>query len=271
MGVSGYKIKAAFEVEKVQALGQAVTVSDMLHVIAESIVPKTVLEAQLVSGGDVPEVQLVDRGTRNSGELTLEAHYDGITPVAAFMGHEHEVSPISKGFGAYLHYLDLDWDVVTRNKSHLDKYVPSGKLRRRGTLVVDKDVEMWEYISCFVQALSIEASPRRVGFVLTLQPTLVVNNQLVNTSSSSWTLPTASKIKFQDMTVYLKPLNKFTLSTSKTLTFQESGSINVNTATVAAGTYYGHELARALEAALRSSSDLPGSVTTISESRTAMA
>lgn len=252
MSISGYKIKAAFAIEKIESLGDATTVSDMLHIVAESIIPKMAVEALPASDGMVIGI---DRVVEHSGEVTLEAHYDGIAPLMIFMGREHEVSPISKGSGAYLHYVEFDRDVGTRPKMYLDKYSPSGSLQRRGTLVIDKSVEIWEYASCFVSDLTIDINMQRVNFVLTFQPTVLANSNLVNTSSSSWSLPDGSRLKLQDATVYLKPLSQFTLSASKTLTFQEFGSANINTATVTSGTYYGRELAKALEAAMRSVSD----------------
>jgi len=168
-----------------------------------------------------------------------------------FQVTHYDNSPVSLGSGLYQHFMAVDGYTFPGDKTAFETTTTGAKKIYRCTFTIDRDGSIIEVSSIIPNSFTFESGPRRTTFSFLVGGYKINYDSAINTSSSTWTLPSGSKIHLIDATVQLKPRDLFTLSASKTLSIQESGDIT-RTATIDAGAYTLSALAEALTKALNS-------------------
>ena len=131
-----------------------------------------------------------------SGGMTINAVYRGIESIiCSALGYSNTAtSPVLIDTGVYKHTLEL--------AEHLHEE-PS-KIRR-GTLCMDKEVSIWEYISTMITGITIQGDAKGIRIELDLIPYDLDRSSAVNTSSAAWTIPNSDweSVLFQDMELWI--------------------------------------------------------------------
>jgi hypothetical protein len=178
--------------------------------------------------------------------------------LACALGMSHQnLSPVSTSTDARKHYAEPSDDMSGRGFTNYEMNTPSGDVYRRGTLCFEKSTSVWEYTSSMIDSLNFEAAPDGVKWTLTIAARSQAQNSGTNPNSSSWTLPTiGSRVMWDDLTVYIKPRDEFTITSSNdNVVIYEASNITLD---IADGTYTGYELAQAIAAAANADVTLAG-------------
>jgi len=246
----GFKLKSAFKIEK---HGYGIVfpagAGDMIRCLAENVV--SAFDFADINSFDGKRAVTTIYNLRRSpgGSIDIEPHYDELSLLACAFGYSHSLnSPINVSGGFYRHYFEPDFDLGSRYKDGFDG-VDSGKLRRSGTLLFDKEGKIWQFTGMMVRSFSISANLRGVRFSFSLDGKQLDLNSHENPDSLDWTLPDedAPLMLFSDIAVYLKPRDKFSITDeNNSMVFYEEKIKDV-VISVPAGDYTGGELARELE------------------------
>jgi hypothetical protein len=250
----GVTSKAAFKVEKTTAWGTSTDLGagDQIHFISESVSHAIEQAQSIYKDGSVSAKSLYPIFKKYGGDILIEAHYAGMeSMIAVAMGMSHQTfSPRSATTTTYEHFIELSEDMSTRVFSGYEMTSPSGNASRRGTLGFEKTVSLWELASAMYNTMNFEAAPERVTFSFTVAGKTLEFDTATNPNSSSWTLPTnTEQIVWDDMTVYLKPRDLFTITSTNDNQAFNDGVNGIQQIDVDDGTYTGLELAQAIAAA----------------------
>jgi len=145
------------------------------------------------------------------GSVSLDLTYQGLEHLlSCAMGFSNASATVAAG--VYKHDIQLsrnlftDWLRSGDGALAGDGWLAGDKLVRRGTLCLDKNISpIWEYQSCLVNEMRISVNFSSVALTLGLIAYDLDLNSLINTSSTSWTIPTTEWIKllFSHMTVWI--------------------------------------------------------------------
>ncbi len=257
----GVTSKAAFKIENT-AWGTSTDCGsgDQIHFISESI-SHAIEQAQSIhKDGNIGAKNLYPIFKKYSGDLLLEAHYAGLERfIAIAMGMSHQdLSPVATSTDAEEHFFEPSEDMSTRAFDGYEMVTPSGDVSRRGTLCLEKDVSVWELASAMCNAMNFEASPERITFSFTLAGKTITFDSGTNPNSASWTMPSnTEQITWEDMTVYLKARDKFTIAAANDTFIIDDGGGDV-TLDIADGTYTGYKLAQLIAAAANADGSIDG-------------
>jgi hypothetical protein len=146
-----------------------------------------------------------------TGPITVEAVYRGIESlILSAMGFANYV-PETIVAGVYKHTIELvanlhkdDWlagDGILAGSG----YLAGDKKIRRGTLVFDKSVSLWEYASVMIQSMTITGDSKGIRIEFELLPYALDLDSAVNTTSVSWSIPNDDweSLLFQDMVLWI--------------------------------------------------------------------
>lgn len=256
----GFLSRAAFQIENSDyGIERAAGAKDQLHIVNESVVDEGNVGAVLTHAGlNASRHELFDfRASR--GQVRCEAYYGDLDLLACALGKSHQNSPVAIATSdGYKHYFELDSDLADRAATMFDVDDGTARtLRRRGTLVIDKDTAEWEFPSVNVIGMTLNVQSQRVTCAFDVVGRKSRLDSSVQ-SSANWTLTADPRILFTDMRVYFKARDKFTIdSSSDGFIFRESVVIGDLTFNVTAGTYTGQQLATELE---KNMNDHPDSV-----------
>ena len=248
----GITSKAAFKIENT-AWGTSTDcgAGDQIHFISESVSHAIEQGMAVHLDGNVEAKSLYPVAKKYGGDLLIEAHYAGMEPlIAAAMGISHQdLSPVDVSTAGELHYFELSEDMSMRTFLPTEMTTPSGTAYRKGTLCFEKDTSVWEIASAMINAISFDASPERVTFSFTVAGKTISFDSATNPNSSSWTLPSnTEQITWEDMTVYLKARDEFTITSANDIFVINEGGSGDRQIDVADGTYTGEGLAQAIAA-----------------------
>lgn len=260
MAGQGITSKAAFKIEtSTYGTSIACGASDQINIISESVSP-SINQAQSVHlRGQAAAKTLYPITKKYGGELMIEAHYSALESlIACALGMSHQnKSPVTTSTGVYCHYFEPSDDLSGRAFNGYEMTTPSGNVYRRGTLCLEKDVSIWEYVSSMVDGFTMEISPERVTFTFKMVPYGLAFDSGTNNSSASYSFPSGNnQVLWDDMILYLKTRDKFTITSSNdAISIYEAAS---NALDIADGTYTGYELAQALALAATNNATLTG-------------
>jgi len=257
----GVTSKAAFKIENT-AWGTSTDcgAGDQIHFISESI-SHAIEQAQAIhKDGNVGAKNLYPIFKKYGGDMLIEAHYAGMESlIATAMGMSHQdLSPVAVTSMTYKHYFEPSEDLSTRTFNGYEMVTPSGNASRRGSLCLEKDVSVWELASSMCNAMNFEAGPERITFSFTLAGKTIEFDSATNPDSSAWTLPSnTEQIAWEDMTIYIKARDEFTITAAndKFVIDDGGGDIELD---IADGTYTGYELAQLIARAANDHVDVDG-------------
>ena len=256
----GVTSKAAFKIET-GAWGSAITcgAGNQIHIISESVKPSTEYESSVHLDGRGGVNSIYNTIKKYQGETVIEGHYSGMEALlACALGASHQdVSPVSTSTDANRHWFDLSNDLSLRAFDNYEMNTPSGNAIRRGTLAFEKTVSIHENASSVINTLSMEATPERVTLTMNIASHTQAYENSTNTDSSTWTVPTGDQILFDDMTVYIKARDEFTIAAANDTFIIDEGGGDI-TLDIADDTYTGYGLAMAIALAANDSGSLSG-------------
>ena len=246
--------KVAYKVEKNTAFGNPIAVSTgtMLKNVRLNMSDGQDFErirAVNLSGGILKKT-----ASQITGSIQTRMNY-GLTELFYAAGTSHRtLSPAAVTAGVYRHIIQTDCELQDRPIG-LFENTATGNLYRRGTLAVDKIARVWEYFGVYVNGFEIEIAPGAMSATFSVIAAGVVVPGATNTSSSGWTLPAGSDVKFADTEIYIKPRDIFDFSTSREFAVTDSGGTDaaVLTTVISAG-----EVAKLIEKQLNASGTLNG-------------
>lgn len=246
----GATSKAAFKVEGTTAWGTSTDcgAGDQIHFISESISHAIEQAGAIHKDGNVGAKSLYPIFKKYGGDLLVEGFYAGLERLLVVaLGESHQDnSPVAVTTTTYEHYLWPSPDLSTRAFNGYEMQTPSGNAQRRGTLCFEKDTSVWELTSAMINAMNFEATPERITFTFSIAGKTLTFDSATNPNSSAWTLPSnTEQILWDDMTIYLKARDLFTISASNDNFVIDDGGGDV-TLDIADGTYTGYELAQAI-------------------------
>ncbi|MFH2012517.1 MAG: hypothetical protein ABIJ37_07465 [Pseudomonadota bacterium] len=148
-----------------------------------------------------------------SGPIAIEAVYRGIESIlCSAMGFSHyEDSPETIVAGVYKHTFELAEHLHTESWAAGDGilagsgYLAGDNKVRRGTLCIDKSVSIWEFISTYINTITIKGDSKGVYIDLDLLPYDLDRASTTNISSSGWTIPNDDwlSILFPDLELWI--------------------------------------------------------------------
>ncbi len=255
----GVTSKAAFKIET-GAWGASIALGagNQIHFMSESVSPQHDQESSVVLDGNAGQKTVYPTMKKVQGDVLVEAHYAAIESllICTFGMSHQDNSPVAVTTTTYQHWFELSNDMSERAFNGYEMETPSGNAIRRGTLGFEKDTSVWENVSTMFNSVAFEASPERVQWTFTVAAYDLDFDTGTNPNSSAWTFPDGSQVLWDDMIVYLKPRDVFTIGISNdTLDFNETGTATVH---VADGTYTGYELAQAIAYSANLSGSLAG-------------
>lgn len=259
--MSGFKSKAGFKFDTTD-YGDSETIAgnDQLHILSEGIVPMVGHDEGSIHTGKYLSKDSLLTDRRSEGNLSEEVYYGDMNLMACALGMSHDNSPINPTGSVYEHYFEPDYDLATREITPWDN--PNnilGKLRRRGTLCIDKDQDIWQFNSAMVQSMTIEISVNSITRNYSLVANPVKINADQNTISDGWDFLDGGRALFTHCTVYLKKRDIFTVNSSyNALVINETTNITI---TLEDGIYSGYQYAKHIENKLNSDSQLTGQYT----------
>ena len=107
-------------------------------------------------------------------------------------------------------------------------------------------------------AMSFEASPERITFSFTMAGKTLTFDSATNPNSSAWALPSnTEQISWEDMTLYLKARDQFTIAAANDTFIIDDGGGDI-TLDIDDGTYTGYELCQKITAAANADADIDG-------------
>lgn len=250
----GSTSKAAFKIESGD-YGTAIAVNggseeNQIHLLSENLSPSVKHSSSVFLDGSSGARSLFQILKQYAGDLGIEGHYDGILPlmICTLGMSDQDNSPADRGSGAYEHCIEPSSDLSTRDFTIYEEIAASNVARRRGTLCVEKDVSIWENVSCMINGFGLEISPDSVKFNFNVVPKSQDRDTGTNSASSNWDVPQSTQMKFEDCVLYLKPRDQFTISASTDdVVVNESGNVTI---TLSTGTYTGIQLAEELSSKL---------------------
>ncbi len=152
-------------------------------------------------------------GKTVAGTAVFDLMYRGLESLlVCALGHaDYTASPATVAAGVYKHTLEPAENLHAEGWLAGDGVLAdSGLLAgdqkvRRGALVIDKGVSLWEYASCMIQALTITGSAKGLRLEAELVPYTLDHASAVNTTSAAWSIPGTDwlSVLFQDMVVWL--------------------------------------------------------------------
>ena len=213
---AGFSSKTAWKKEdKQSAYGGVIEVgaNDQMPLISESLdraiekEPDNTIRNK--AGAGAADVT----GKAVSGQVVFEAAYRGLESLLhCALGHaDYTASPAAVAAGVYKHTIELAENLHAEGWLAGDGVLTgSGLLAgdqkvRRGTLVIDKGVSLWEYASCMFQAITITGSAKGLRLEADLVPYNLDHASVVNTTSAAWSIPDADwlSVLFQDLTLWI--------------------------------------------------------------------
>jgi hypothetical protein len=154
------------------------------------------------------------------GDVSIEAVYRGLESIicSALGFCNYSASPELIAAGVYKHTFEPANNLHTQHWLAGDGilagsgYLAGDQKVRRGTLVVDKRVSLWEYISTMVQTMTIKGNSKGVTIDCTMLPYNLDRASAVNTTSASWSIPNDDweSILFQDMVLWINDYSAIT-------------------------------------------------------------
>lgn len=195
---AGYKAKAAFQMGAPQSAYGTVAAAgagDLVPLVSEGIERTVDLVADNavrgragISGRDVTK-------QGGAGTLTLDGVYRGLDALfACALGLCPGDSPELVAAGVYRHTFVPDEDLAAQCWTAGDGLtagtgIAAGdKKVRRGTLVLDKGVSLWEWASVMAQSMTLRVSAQGVQVEVEAAPRALDLASAVNTDSSGWTV-----------------------------------------------------------------------------------
>jgi len=212
---AGFSSKTAFRHEATQSsYGTPIAcgAGDQVPLVTESLSkaiekePDTIIRNQAGYGpADVTGVAV-------AGPVQMELCYRGLEALlCAAMGFQRIDDPATVAAGVYKHTIELSENLHGEGWEAGDGILAgSGFLAgdqkvRRGTLVVDKAVSLWEYSSCMVQTLTLTGNAKCCRIEAELVPYDCDRASAVNTTSAAWTIADDdfSPVRLQDMALWM--------------------------------------------------------------------
>ncbi len=203
----GFKAKAAYKREKNTDWGTATTVSTLLPFTSENIQKNKEFVKDNYLSGFAGYERADETKVFVNGSLSLEASYTGLEEIfLCALGHEqwHSVQDLGNGF--YVHTIEPDGNLETRSwRTNEGITTTTGintadKKVRRFSLVIDKQVSQHQFISCFIDQMTIQGS---AGDTVRIDLDLLAyDRKLQNIDSSTWTYSDGEfkRVLFSDMT-----------------------------------------------------------------------
>lgn len=247
MSAQGTAAKAAFKVEtgdyKVAATAGA---GNLIPAVSDQVGSAPAFRSSDAYSGDGVSIALDRRQNSNTGQVAIEPHYGDIAMLACLLGYSHQdASPVANGDGSYQHFFEPDYDIADRNFDYFDAASPSGTLKRRGTLAVDKNAHIWEWVSLMLSSMQFGFTKDGAAMSFgVLSPSFKLD-PATNATSTSWTLPTGSPLEFHDLVIQMKPQNCFIITSSNDA-IELTTSVDL-TATIEHGVYSGDQLAERVQ------------------------
>ncbi len=203
----GYKSKLAYRRESsTSTWGTPATVSLMLPFTSEGLQKqKEKIKDSYLSGTAGHELAETVKVSAN-GSLSIDMVYTGLEELfLCALGHQQWHSVVDLGNGFYEHIIEPDYDLSSHPFLVGDGLLPGDitageKKVRRFTTVVDKQVSQHQFVSCFVNSLSISGqSGENIKIDAEL---LCYDRNLANIDSSTWQLPDGKfrRVLFSDLT-----------------------------------------------------------------------
>lgn len=159
-----------------------------------------------------------------SGDMTLDAVYRGVESIlVAGLGFaDYTASPETVAGGVYKHTFEVADQLHTESWAAGDGilagsgYLAGDNKVRRGSVCIDKNVSIWEYISTMVNTLSITGDAKGVRLGLDLIPYNLDRASAVNTDASTWSIPNTDweSVLFQDAELWIDDYSAGTALTS---------------------------------------------------------
>lgn len=236
MSAKGYLAKAAYKREEGTNWGTPVSVSTLLPLTSEGLGKnKEFIKDNYLHGFASYEVMDITKISA-SGSLSLEAVYTGLEEVfLCTFGHEQWGSVVDLGNGFYVHTIEPDDDLETRSWRTNEGITTttgiktSDKKVRRFTLVIDKQISQHEFISCFINQMTIQGS---TGDVVKVDLDLLsYDRKLKSIDSSTWTYRDGEfkRVLFSDLDFRINgtPVNisEFSLSVNNNLAQTQSNDV----------------------------------------------
>ena len=248
----GVTSKAAFKIENT-AWGTSTDCDSgsQIHFISESITHAIEQGQAIHLDGAIGAKNLYPIFKKYGGDLLVEEHYAGMESlIATAMGMSHQdLSPVSTSTDAHEHFFEPSEDMSTRAFNGYEMTTPSGNRSARGSLCFEKTISVWELASTMIQSWTMDASPERITFSFTMSGKTLGLDTATNPNSASWALPgNTEQITWEDVTIYLKARDKFTITSSNDNFIIDDGGGDV-TLDIADGTYTGYQLAQLIAAA----------------------
>lgn len=246
--MQGFKTKAAFRIET-GAYGTPIscnTAGYQIPFISENIALANEYGNSIQLRGLAGVKDNFQMAKKYSGDLTVELTYESclyLLAAALGMSHQDESPETTNG---YLHNLDPSSDLSTRDWNGFEERNPTNTRRARGTLCFEKDTSVWEYTSCMVNSLTIEAAPDRVKATLGVVANKFDQDSATNGDSGSYSFSSNDEdVVWSDLTIYVKPVDEFTIGSSNdVLQFDDGATWSID---IPDDTYTGYELAQEVE------------------------
>ena len=232
----GYKSKLAYKRESsTSTWGTPASVSLMLPFTSEGLQKqKEKIKDEYLSGIAGYELAETTRISAN-GSISLDMVYTGLEELfLCTLGHEQWHSVVDLGNGFYEHIIEPDYDLSTHPYLAGDGLLPGDitageKKVRRFTAVVDKQVSQHQFVSCFVNSLTISG---QAGENIKLDAELLCyDRNLTTIDSSTWILPDGKfrRVLFSDMTFKVDGIvvniSEFNLQINNNLTQTQVNSL----------------------------------------------
>ncbi len=248
---AGFESKSALKLETAKfGIPGSAGVGNQIHLISESISMQAKSRVAQYSVGGGYEVAADQSERAFSGTITLEPFYGDVLPIFMLLGYSHkDKSPVNKGSGAYLHYVEPDFDIADRSIDVFDSSspasVPAAGFRRRGTLIIDKTTTIWQFTSMMFNSWQMDIRSGKLKHRFALLAHRLDLGHAANAVPSAWTLPNSNEIDFADVVIKLKPQDHFVITAANdTLQINTTVSHSLN---VEAGIYSGEVLAQKIQ------------------------
>jgi hypothetical protein len=216
MAGAGYKSKTAWKKEPTQgAYGTPVEcgANEQMPLITEGLARNIEKELDNVIRHKAGHGSSDVLGKVVEGGVTMEAVYRGIESVlvSALGFCDYTDSPETVAAGVYKHTIELAENLHTESWAAGDGilagsgYLAGDNKVRRGTLCIDKDVSIWEYISTMIDTLTIRGDASGIRIEMDMIPYDLDRASSVNTSTAAWTIPNDDwdSILFQDLDMWI--------------------------------------------------------------------
>ncbi len=210
----------------------------------KAIAPRAVLDGK--GGESFHDIVRLTAG----GEQVNWGYYDNnalLSLIICALGFSHKNnSPQNPTGSVYTHLVELAEDLdLEAWKTFEEDTSPYGNKVRFGTLCVDMQVSIWEFLSSKIQSMTIRGNSNDGRMEISFNTVARSRDRgsSTNTDSSTWTGNIAQPMLFNDLVVRMRSVDEYTIdSGSDILQFYENAANDVN-AHVDDGTYSGAEVA----------------------------